>query len=432
MEEEESNIEDMTDGTDSDYEIDLEDMNSILDELSRGLSDDDLLEDEDIAVDAVSEEVDDEIDQETGDDMIEEESAADISDHTFLQDTTVQEEMVEKTAEDESIPGDVVIEENVSDTSLEELQDDDILRDDMTYEELEELLNKQAQIKADSKKNKKQEDTSLKKKTHEITKSKPLSEETTKQATEAEKDLKEVLEDIHQPEPLMEQLEETNAETENIVEQEDKGEDIMDENIDLDLIDALIADDETEQENVETKTEVETKIEAEAETKNTRNRTSEISENCTIITKGTVINGSISSDGSLEIMGDVTGDIECLGKLSISGRVVGNSMASEIYVNADRLDGNVSSEGSVKIGLGTVLVGDVTACSGVIAGAVKGEIDVNGPVVIDSTAIIKGNIKAKSIQVNNGAVVEGFCSLSYASVDVDNIFGTETKNTKSK
>ncbi len=143
----------------------------------------------------------------------------------------------------------------------------------------------------------------------------------------------------------------------------------------------------------------------------------------TVITKGTTINGSIISDCSLDVMGTINGDIECLGKLSISGTVVGSSMASEIFVNTERLEGNLSSEGAVKIGLGTVIVGDITGSSAVIAGAVKGEIDINGPVVIDSTAIIKGNVKAKSVQMNNGAVLEGFCSLtSYASLDIDNVF----------
>jgi cytoskeletal protein CcmA (bactofilin family) len=142
----------------------------------------------------------------------------------------------------------------------------------------------------------------------------------------------------------------------------------------------------------------------------------------TVITRGTTINGSIISDCSLDVMGTINGDIECLGKLSISGKVTGNSMASEVYVNTDRLEGCINSEGSVKIGLGTVVIGDITASSGVIAGAVKGEIDIAGPIVIDSTAIIKGNIKAKSVQMNNGAVLEGFCSLSYASVDINDIF----------
>jgi len=145
-------------------------------------------------------------------------------------------------------------------------------------------------------------------------------------------------------------------------------------------------------------------------------------EGVTVITKGTTINGSIISDCSLDVMGTINGDIECLGKLTISGKVTGNAMAAEVYVNTDRLEGNITSEGSVKIGLGTVIIGDITASSGVIAGAVKGEIDVKGPVVIDSTAIIKGNVKAKSVQMNNGAVLEGFCSLAYASVEIDNIF----------
>lgn len=142
----------------------------------------------------------------------------------------------------------------------------------------------------------------------------------------------------------------------------------------------------------------------------------------TVITKGTTINGSIISDCSLDVMGTINGDIECLGRLTISGKVTGNSLASEVIVNTDRLEGSIVSEGNVKVGLGTVIIGDVTAASAVFAGAVKGEIDVKGPVVLDSTAIIKGNIKAKSVQMNNGAVMEGFCSLSYAELQIDDIF----------
>ena len=142
----------------------------------------------------------------------------------------------------------------------------------------------------------------------------------------------------------------------------------------------------------------------------------------TTITSGTTIRGGISSDGSLEVMGVITGDVECQGKVSIVGKVSGNVMASEIYVSTQKLEGGLSSEGPVKIGVGTIILGDVDATSAYIAGAVKGDIDVNGHVVVDSTAIIQGNIKAKSIQVNNGAVVDGYCSLNYAGVDLDGFF----------
>lgn len=49
----------------------------------------------------------------------------------------------------------------------------------------------------------------------------------------------------------------------------------------------------------------------------------------TTITSGTTIKGGISSDGSLEVMGVITGDVECQGKVSIIGKVSGNVIASD-------------------------------------------------------------------------------------------------------
>ena len=194
-----------------------------------------------------------------------------------------------------------------------------------------------------------------------------------------------------------------------IMEDEMKEDEDMEENVDLELLEAMSLEEEENEVVEQTIPKV-------------KSSSAVIDDEVTVISKGSTINGSISSDGSLDIMGNITGDVECLGKLSITGKIKGNSSASEVYVNTERLEGSITSEGSIKIGLGTVVIGDIVATSGVIAGAVKGEIDVNGPIVVDSTAIIKGNIKAKSVQINNGAVIEGALSLSYSAVDVDNIF----------
>ena len=155
---------------------------------------------------------------------------------------------------------------------------------------------------------------------------------------------------------------------------------------------------------------------------------SDTSASSTVISKGTVINGSIVSDGALEVLGTVNGDISCLGKLSISGLVKGKSSAAEVYLHTNKLDGGITSKGCVKIAEGTVVIGDITAASCVVAGAVKGNLDVNGPVVVDSTAVIKGNISSKGLQINSGAVVDGFCALPYASVDIDSFFGDEVES----
>ena len=125
----------------------------------------------------------------------------------------------------------------------------------------------------------------------------------------------------------------------------------------------------------------------------------------TVITKGTTINGGIKSDTSLVVKGTIEGDVECEGKLTITGKVAGNTIASEIYVNTPRLEGDINSRGIVKIDVGTVVIGSISCTSVLVAGAV-----------------VKGDIKAKSIQINSGAVIDGHCSLAYADVDLDSFF----------
>ena len=108
--------------------------------------------------------------------------------------------------------------------------------------------------------------------------------------------------------------------------------------------------------------------------------------------------------------------------LIIGGFIKGDVQVGELYANAARVEGDVHVVDAAKIGVGTVIVGNVFAGSAVIAGAVKGDIDVQGPVIVDSTAVIMGNIKSKSVQINNGAVIEGMCSQCYSEIDVKSFF----------
>lgn len=140
------------------------------------------------------------------------------------------------------------------------------------------------------------------------------------------------------------------------------------------------------------------------------------------ITSGTKIAGDISSEGSLEIYGTVEGNIEIYGKLNVSGTLKGNAKASEVFAEEARITGDIYSAGNIKIGQNTIVVGNLSATGAVIAGAVKGDIDVKGPVILDSSAVIVGNIKSKLVQINNGAVVEGLCSQCYADVNPESFF----------
>lgn len=147
------------------------------------------------------------------------------------------------------------------------------------------------------------------------------------------------------------------------------------------------------------------------------------------ITEGMVVNGDIQTTGSLDLIGKVIGNVTAYGKLNVTGEIEGNSNAAEIYAEAARINGDIHSNGSVKIGQSSVIIGNLYATSAVIAGAVKGDIDVHGPVVLDTTAIVMGNIKSQSVQINNGAVIEGMCSQTYAEVNPSAFFeGLKNKN----
>lgn len=153
-----------------------------------------------------------------------------------------------------------------------------------------------------------------------------------------------------------------------------------------------------------------------------------ISDETTVITEGTSINGDLNAEGSIDIRGRIGGNVTCNGKLVITGILEGNSNSSEFFADAAKIEGEVNSTGTVKIGIGSVVIGNITASSAVIAGAIKGDIDVQGPVVVDTSAVIMGNIKSRSVQINNGAVIEGFCSQCYADIDVQGIFDEKKGN----
>lgn len=141
-----------------------------------------------------------------------------------------------------------------------------------------------------------------------------------------------------------------------------------------------------------------------------------------VITKGMNVKGNVTSKSSLDVMGYLEGDIDIQGKLKISGTVKGNSGAAFVMTDEGKIIGNIASSGDISIGEKSVVIGNINAINAVIDGAVKGDIDAKGNVVLGDSSIVMGNIKSKSVQINNGAVIEGLCSQCYADVNPTNFF----------
>lgn len=147
-----------------------------------------------------------------------------------------------------------------------------------------------------------------------------------------------------------------------------------------------------------------------------------VSDEVSVIMDSTIINGNIATEGSLDIRGSIVGDVEALGKLNITGAIQGIARAQDVVTDGAKITGEIHSNGAVMVGQNSIIIGNVYATSCVVAGAIKGDLDVKGPVLLDASAIVKGNIRSKSVQINNGAVVEGMCSQCYADVNPTSFF----------
>ena len=223
-------------------------------------------------------------------------------------------------------------------------------------------------------------------------------------------------EEVLEPEPVVEEVAaEEPAAAEAIAEEPVVTEEVKEEEAEPVMAEEIL-------------TEAETPVEEKVENSGGKGKTMEVQANrvavdeTAVVTEGMTITGDIVSEGSMELIGTVNGNLDILGKLNITGTIQGNSKAAEIFAEGAKITGEVNSLGSVKIGQSSVVIGNITATSAVVAGAVKGDIDVQGPVILDTTAIVMGNIKSKSVQINNGAVIEGMCSQCYADVNPTSFF----------
>lgn len=254
---------------------------------------------------------------------------------------------------------------------------------------------------------------------------------TKKEQEEAEVSLDEMLQNIDAIQlDETDKVQESTKEQESILEVEpDTQQDSPMDDVDIEsMLESVMATKDVPEEN-----SVKENKGAEKVMDNYTGRT--VSDETAVITGGMTITGDIVSEGSVDIIGCVNGNIDILGKLNITGHINGDSKAAEIYAEGAKINGMVESQGAVKIGASSVIIGNISATSAAIAGAVKGDIDVRGPVILDASAIVMGNIKSKSVQINNGAVIEGMCSQCYADVSPTSFFDEykpEIKKTKLK
>lgn len=132
----------------------------------------------------------------------------------------------------------------------------------------------------------------------------------------------------------------------------------------------------------------------------------------TIISGETVITGDLLSDGSLEILGELKGNINIQGNAKISGKLSGDFSGNTIELTSSTMTGNVKAKSNVVLDKNAQLFGHVSGIDVVCDGKIQGDINAKGSVVLKENATVIGNIKAAYFTVESGVTLKGSIEIS--------------------
>ena len=145
-------------------------------------------------------------------------------------------------------------------------------------------------------------------------------------------------------------------------------------------------------------------------------------EETTIISRNTQINGNIRSFANLNIDGSVKGDIKITKNINVTGKVVGDIECSNSVMTGASMQGNIASKGQVQLDRDTILLGDISAQYLDLNGKIKGNVDIGGKAEFKTDAIVMGNITASTITVLDGATIQGYVNTTFLQETTSTIF----------
>ena len=102
---------------------------------------------------------------------------------------------------------------------------------------------------------------------------------------------------------------------------------------------------------------------------------------------------------------EIKGDVKVKGSLLIYGKVLGN----------------IESKGTIRTAKGSSVQGDIIAKEAVISGEVTGDLIVESKVNLGKSSVLKGNLKASILTIEEGASFEGVCNMQKKTQKVQSL-----------
>lgn len=145
-------------------------------------------------------------------------------------------------------------------------------------------------------------------------------------------------------------------------------------------------------------------------------------EETTVISRNTIIDGNIRSFANINIDGSVKGDVTITKNISVTGKVVGDIECNNSVMSGASMQGNIMSKGQVQMDRDSLILGDISAQYLDLNGKIKGNVDVGGKAEFKTDAVILGNITASTITVLDGATIQGYVNTTFLQESSSSIF----------
>ena len=127
----------------------------------------------------------------------------------------------------------------------------------------------------------------------------------------------------------------------------------------------------------------------------------------TYIAPGTRIEGTLRSEGSVEIEGEFKGDILSEGTVTMHSDITGNITAKSLSIVGCSLTGDARVTGLVTLSESSSVNGNVTADTLTSSGTIIGNLDIQHNMALDATAKVVGDISTGTMTVERGAILRG-------------------------
>ena len=127
----------------------------------------------------------------------------------------------------------------------------------------------------------------------------------------------------------------------------------------------------------------------------------------TYFSADSVIEGSVKTEGDVEIDGPFRGEVVAKGKVILRSKMEGNITAASLHLMGCTLVGNVSCQGSVLVDEAASITGNIAAEEMICSGTIKGDLNIKENLTLNAHATVEGNISTGTMTMLKGALITG-------------------------